>query len=346
MRCNRFLTALILPVAISGVSMRVCAEDSPDIERHYSIRVELFSVQSDSRGPIKDSYRVMGSGSASPEGRLGLGCGDKGFGFNLKIHPTEDDGQFFVDIELTPEEKSGAIKPRKERLAMGDLKPVSLELAADESEKRSYRVTLTPFIEIIDHAKRKIDASTLNLDSMNFAGSAVIVDSWRYAGKIHAGGTTWAFVNIPGYARIDFALQPFRDAQSLGSLQDGTLTIRKPGGTPQEGVVIDNVQIGRPPMTLPGGPYEVWARWSPAPKTVMDALEEAAAFDVDGVQGAELDETAKAQVRARVQELKEFASRIKESDFGPNGPIQQIMSSMSLGSGGGPIRPQDQLGTN
>jgi hypothetical protein len=242
--------------------------------------------------------------------------------FSVDIKPLEEKGRFFVDVAINPLGKTNLIKPRKERLAMSDLKPVSLELVKNEQKKRVYKLNLTPSIKRIDHTRRKIDADTLHLERWHFDRSKVIVDNWRYAGTLTASGMSLAFVDICGYARIEFGLQPFRDAQLLGSLRDGTLTIQKPGGLNRQTVVIDNVKMGTPAMTIPGGPYAVWVRWSPLSKTIIQAAQK----------------MIEMQVRAQQQTLKEIIGKMKEADFATNGIILQMLSEYGLLEAGGAKR--------
>ena len=220
---------------------------------------------------------------------------------------------------------------------MNDLKPVSLDLTKNEKEKRTYKLSITPSINRIDNTKRKIDASTIHLDRWALDQSDVIVDNWRYAGRTSCSGMSIVFVDIPGYARIKFSLQPFRDAQPLGSLQDGVLTILKPDGSNPQNVVIRNVKIGSPAMTIPGGPYEVWVHWAPPSQTLTQGAQQMASADL--VTGKNLDEATKKQVIAQQQAFRDNIGKLKEEDFAANGIISQVLAGSPTSSGGESISP-------
>ena len=328
---------LFIGMLLIGLSVAAHAAADPNVEYHYNINVELFSIQDGPQGPIKDSYCSLGSGSGQFGSGLGIHCGDyddkEGFQFWVDINPVEEDDMFFVEVKIRPDTKTNPMKPKKERLAMSDLKPISLDLARDEKKKRSYKLNLTPSIKRIDQTKRQVEASTLKLDRWSFDQSDVIVDNWRYAGQIKASGFTIVVMDIPGYARIKFSLQPFPNAQPLGTMQDGQVVIQKPGGVNPQTVWIRDVKIGSPAITIPGGPYMVWVSWSPPSQTLIQAAQQMADYDPER-SGQHINAVAKNQLHANQQALKEKIGKLKEADFAPDGVIPQVLWGVRMQCGG------------
>ncbi|MCL5270870.1 MAG: hypothetical protein M1457_10065, partial [bacterium] len=120
-----------------------------------------------------------------------------------------------------------------------------------------------------------------------FDDSPVILDDRRYLGKLTAAGGPLAFVEVPGLARVEWALAPFPSAVNGGRLAAGRLTLTRGGDAPDAGMTIDIYQVrngtagtvtgaagGRGhsgPETLTGGPYPVWVRWMPPSLSVEAA---------------------------------------------------------------------------
>jgi len=342
---RKIVYSLLSSVFITVLSATVPAAGD-EVLYSFHIDVSLFSVQEGPQGLVKESHHFYGSGFAETGSTLGLNCGDEGFQFEVDLRPIEEGGTFFVDLEVKPDAKSEQVKLRKERLSMADLKPVSLDLAKNEQDNRSYRLNLVPSIRRIDNTRRPLDGSELKLDRWSFNGSKVIVDNWRYAGEINAYGMSLAFVDVPGYARVEFALSPFPEAQPLGYLQDGTIRITKEGGLNPQTVVIDNVKVGSPGLLVTGSRYQVWVRWSPSKKSVMAGVQEIASLDYDKILAeSKLDDTTKAQLRAQQQAIKEKAGQLNEADFAPDGILSLVLGSIGMQSGGGIIKGAEYPGT-
>jgi hypothetical protein len=117
----------------------------------------------------------------------------------------------------------------------------------------------------VDVTPKRADETAFEFNRWVFQGSIVVVNDRLYAGKISASGGYKAFVDIAGVGKFEFAMQPFRDAQLVGTLKGGQIHIESGDGTTIE---IYDVKNGIHEIQLPGGPYAVWVRRSPSTMAV------------------------------------------------------------------------------
>ena len=133
-----------------------------------------------------------------------------------------------------------------------------------------------------------------------------------------------AFVSYPGIAKVEFALEPFREAKRLGTLKDGRIQIRSEDG---QSVDIYNVKNGKHDMQLPGGPYEVWVRWQSLPGE--------AKFEIPP------KEDWIRMVKAKFAEMGNTPPTDDELDKGYERAKHE--KHLPLSSGVGPIKPADRI---
>ena len=143
-----------------------------------------------------------------------------------------------------------------------DLKARQVELARNP-DGRVYAMNLSPSVEVIDNRPQRLTEGAFGFTRWSFDGCIVIFNDTVYAGRMHVAGGPKAFVEYPGIARVEFALQPFRGAKPIGTLMDGRVHIQTDDWQSLE---ITDVKNGYHSLTLPGGPYQVWARWTPVPE--------------------------------------------------------------------------------
>ena len=232
------------------------AED--EIHKYYAVDINFFSI--DLTQPM-DSYRWNGGGNAGTNGTVGLGCSDKVRSFRIKVSGKNVKGRFVVNVSVTPGENDSATKEDSFDVDFTDLKPRSFELAKND-DGRVYMLNLTPGIAVVDNRPKRADDTAFQFSRWSLHNSMVIFNDSVYAGKIGVSGGPLAYVSYPGFAKVEFALEPFRGAKRLGTLKDSRIQIRSEDG---QSLDIYGVKNGIHQIELPGGPYEVWVRWQDLP---------------------------------------------------------------------------------
>jgi len=230
------------------------------IVRHYEVKVELFSIQPDR---VLDSYDSHGSGMAVPGSTVQLACGDESRNFSVRIQPRQKDNHLFADVIIMPSRSDTKTQGQTLEADLSALEPKAMKLASNE-DGRIYMLNLTPGVKVMDVTPKRADETAFEFNRWVLQRSAVIVNDRLYAGRMGVEGGNKAYVDVSGVGKFEFALQPFRDAKLLGTLQNGQIHIESDDGTTIE---IDDVKNGIHQIQLPGGPYAVWVRQSPSTRT-------------------------------------------------------------------------------
>jgi len=290
------------------------------IHKYYSLDIHLFSMD-----PIQplDSYRFNGSGSTGSGGSVGLAGGGKSRYFRVNVSGKNIKGRFVVNVSIVPGKNDSTTKEDSFEIDFTDLKPRSFELAKD-GDGRVYMLNLTPGIKIIDNRPKRADDTSFRFSRWTLLDSMVIFNDSIYAGKIGCSGGPLAYVSYPGFAKVEFALEPFRGARRLGTLKDGKIQIRSEDG---QSLDIYGVKNGVHEIQLPGGPYEVWVRWQNLPGE--------AKFEVPP------KEDWIRMVKARFAEMGNTPPTDEELDKG----YERIKHEkhFPLSSGVGPIKQSDRI---
>jgi hypothetical protein len=253
---------LILSVfAIISLSTACFASLSTEekIHKYYAVDINFFSI--DPTQPMA-SYRWNGAGNTGSGGRVGLGCRDNIRDFGIDVSGKNIKSRFVVNVSVTPGKNDSITKEDSFDVDFTDLKPRSFELAKND-DGRVYVLNLTPGIKIVDNRPKRADDTSFRFSRWTLIDSMVIFNDSVYAGKIGCSGGPLAYVSYPGFAEVEFALEPFRGAKRLGTLKDGKIQIRSEDG---QSLDIYGVKNGIHEMELPGGPYEVWVRWQNLPE--------------------------------------------------------------------------------
>ncbi|TKJ38615.1 MAG: hypothetical protein CEE38_02620 [Planctomycetes bacterium B3_Pla] len=252
---------LILSVfATLGLTTACLASLSTEdkIHKYYAVDIHLFSM--DPNQPL-DSYKFNGGGSASGGGSVNLGGGGKSRYFRVDVAAKSRKGRFIANVNIVPGQNDTDTKEASFEVDFTDLKPRSFELARDD-DGRVYMLNLTPGIAVVDNRPKRADDTAFEFSRWSLHDSMVIFNDSVYAGKLGVSGGPLAFVSYPGFAKVEFALEPFRGAKRLGTLKDGKIQIRSEDG---QSLDIYGVKNGVHRIQLPGGPYEVWVRWQDLP---------------------------------------------------------------------------------
>ncbi len=309
-------------LAIVGLTMACLASLSTEdkIHKHYTVDISFFSM--DQTQPM-DSYKWYGGGNCGTGGSVGLGCRDEARSFRIKVTGRNRKGRFVVNVSIVPGKNDSTTKEDSFEADFTDLKPKSFELAKND-DGRVYMLNLTPGIKIIDNRPKRADDTSFRFSRWTLIDSMVIFNDSVYAGKIGCSGGPLAFVSYPGFAKVEFALEPFRGARRLGTLKDGKIQIRSEDG---QSLDIYGVKNGIHEIQLPGGPYEVWVRWHNLPGE--------AKFEVPP------KEDWIRMVKARFAEMGNTPPTDEELDKG----YERIKHEkhMPLSSGVGPIRQSDRI---
>jgi hypothetical protein len=263
MRSGRYLKTIcrLIPCMMGFAVLApqaLCYAAVPEgIVKHYEVKVELFSIQPDR---VLDSYDPHGSGMAVPGSTVQLACGDESRNFSVRIQPRQKDNRLFADVTILPSRSDTKTQSQTLEADLSTLEAKGITLARNE-DGRVYMLNLTPGVKVMDVTPKRADETAFEFNRWVLQRSAVIVNDRLYAGRMGVVGGNKAYVDISGVGKFEFALQPFRDARLLGTLQDGQIHIECDDGTTVE---IDDVKNGIHEMQLPGGPYAVWVRQSPS----------------------------------------------------------------------------------
>ena len=247
-------------LAVAGLSTvcRASLSREDEVHKYYAVDINFFSVKQ--AEPI-DSYRWYGAGNASGGGTVGLACYEGVRRFRVEIAGENRKDGFVANVSIIPEKNDAATERKSLEVDLTDLKPRGLELAKDD-DGRVFMLNLTPGIAVVDNRPKRADDTSFEFSRWSLHDSMVIFNDSVYAGKLGCSGGPLAYVSYPGFAKVEFALEPFRGAKRLGSLKDGKIQIRSEDG---QSLDIYGVRNGVHRIQLPGGPYEVWVRWQNLP---------------------------------------------------------------------------------
>ncbi len=258
--CRRVLMA-----CLAGALLACCPATGPawgqedQIVRRYAVDVTVFAY---------DPNDPLGSYRSGPKTSLSAGSGvsqpfaDETRSFRVSLRGKHQQDQFRIAIEVDPDSTDQRTAQRSFEVDLSDLKARQVELARNP-DGRVYAMNLSPSVEVIDNRPQRLTEEAFGFTRWTFDGSIVIFNDTVYAGRMHVAGGPKAFVEYPGVAKVEFALRPFRGAKPIGTLIDGRLHIQTDDW---QNVEIFDVKNGYHSLTLPGGPYQVWARWTPVPE--------------------------------------------------------------------------------
>jgi len=309
------LATVVLTTACFG---SLSMEDK--VYKYYAVDINFFSV--DQTQPM-DSYKWYGGGSSSDGGRVGLSCYDDVRKFRIEVAGKNKNGRFVVNVSIAPEKNDAVTEKKSFEVDLTDLKPRSFDLAKND-DGRVYMLSLTPGIAVVDNRPKRADDTSFEFSRWSLHDSMVIFNDSVYAGKMSCSGGPLAYVSYPGFAKVEFALEPFSGARRLGTLKDGKIQIRSEDG---QSLDIYGVKNGVHRMQLPGGPYEVWVRWQNLP--------EEAEFEIPSK-----DDWIRA-VKARFAQMGNTPPTDDELDKG----YERIKHErhLPLSSGVGPIGQNDRI---
>ena len=308
--------------AIVGLTTACLASLSAEdkIHKHYTVDISFFSMVPTQ--PM-DSYKWYGSGNSGSGGSVGLGCYDDARSFRIKVAGKDRKERFVVNVSIVPGKNDSSTKKDSFEIDFTDLKPKSFELAKND-DGRVYMLNLTPGIKIVDNRPKRADDTSFRFSRWSLIDSMVIFNDSVYAGKIGCSGGPLAYVSYPGFAKVEFALEPFRGAKRLGTLKDGKIQIRSEDG---QSLDIYEVKNGVHRIQLPGGPFEVWVRWQNLPGE--------AKFEVppkeDWIRMAKAKLAEMGNTPPTDEELDKGYERIKHEKH------------IRLSSGVGPIKQSDRI---
>ncbi len=254
---------LVLIATCSALPTARAADEDDRLERRFWADATTYSVVADQE---LSTYRSLGGGGVGPGGTLTEGVADRRRHFKATIVAKLKSNRFLVNVTVQPDEGDPTL-PQSIDYDLTDLQPRLLEITRDE--ERIYRLALVP--KVIERPKPvQFNASDLHWEYWSFPSSPVIVNDQDYIGRLAMSSGPIAFCDIPGLARIEFSLLHLKDAEPIGSIEDGVINITHPGGTTLR---ISDVKNGSAREELPGGPYRVWVRWSKPSQTIEQYRE-------------------------------------------------------------------------
>jgi hypothetical protein len=207
------------------------------------------------------SYRDIWDHKLSSRSSASYPWDDEERSFRTTVKCDLESGRFTVQITIDPSDNDKLNEPLSKKVDLTDLRAHSLILATND-DGRIYLISLLPSVRATDNRPHKIDPKKFELGQMSFPGSVVVFNDSFYAGRMNVTGGTLCFVEYPGIAKIEFALEPFRNAKPTGSLHSDNIHILNDDGQTLD---IVGVRNGIYQEILPGGPYTVWVRWTSLP---------------------------------------------------------------------------------
>ncbi len=253
---------LILPILAIVAPTTACLASLPaenTVYKYYSVDINFFSI--DQTAPI-DSYKRYGAGNAGDGGMVSLGCHDDLRKFRVEVTGINREGRFVAKVSIIPEKNDPHTKENSFEVDLTGLKPRGFELTKSD-DGRVYMLNLTPGIAVVDNRPKRADDTAFRFSRWSLHNSLVILNDRVYAGQMGCSGGPLAYISYPGFAKVEFSLEPFRGAKRLGTLKDGRIQIRSEDG---QSLDIYGVKNGVHRLQLPGGPYEVWVRWQNLPE--------------------------------------------------------------------------------
>lgn len=265
--------------------------------RSYYLDTTLMSIIPDVGLPsLKRSGAVNGS-SGSTLGSW-LKSDTRSFGVNTKV--VTQQGRFLAFVTVTPDKTDSKTKASETRFDLTDLRPQTFEIARDE-DGRVYQLCLVPTVREYPGPKL-FDAREFRLEELNFPNSPVVLNDQDYLGSLGVSGAQLASIELPGVGNLELSLLHMKDAEPLGQLQHGVLTIRHD----KETLTISNVSNGSQRQILDGGPYQVWVRWKPPTQT---------AEEFQNALRAEIAELKKQAESGNSKVPDDLLQRLKELDL-------------------------------
>lgn len=316
-------TGLLISLCLIGSLTTTCFASlatENNVYKHYSLDINLFSM--DPNQPL-DSYKFHGSGSTGEGGAVGLAYPDKPNHFRVNITSANRKSRFIVNVDIVPSEQNSDIEVNSFEIDFTDLMARSFELAK-RGDGSICVLNLTPSIKIVDNRPKRADDTSFEFSRWILSNSMVIFNDSMYVGKIGCSGGPLAYVSYPGMAKVEFALEPFREAKRLGTLKDGRIQIRSEDG---QSLDVYGVKNGVHEIQLPGGPYQVWVRWQNLP--------EEAKFEIP------TKEEWIRMVKAKFAEMGNTPPTDEEFDRGYERIKHQ--KHLPLSGGVGPIKPADRI---
>ena len=262
---RQLFTVLCLSILAGGTRPTNASTPEAGISRLFKTTLDLFSVQP--MNPLQ-SYQWSGSGSfswlAGSSGgySVNLGLTDSTRSFRVKTHGKASQDRFIISVDIRPDKRDNLTEQRTVEVDLTDLEAKGLVIATNE-DGRKYILNLTPSVKIVDNRPKRLDDTSFDLKRWAFDKSIVIFNDTLYAGQVNSSGGPLASVAYPGVAKVAFALEPFRDATPSGTLRKGRIQIRSESGQSLE---IYGVRNGAHSIQVPGGPYQLWVRWTPFPE--------------------------------------------------------------------------------
>ena len=261
-RINSLTAGMVLCLFSSALSA-VEPESDANISRVYWVEVTLFSFHPDEG---IESYQTYGRGSGTPNSTLGHVVINDHRNFLVSTKPKLKSHRLWATVEIKPSEEDRLTESQEREFDLSDLRPRSLNMARDE-DGRIYRLNLVPSVRIKDSTPKPFRIDNLQLKNFTFSQSPVIINDQEYVGQVRCSDGPVVWVDIPGFAKVEFSLLHLTDAEPWGVLHDGNIDITHQDGTTLR---ISGVTNGVHRKTLEGGPYRVWVRWNDPTQSVEE----------------------------------------------------------------------------
>jgi hypothetical protein len=248
------LSGLAAWIACGGLAHAAAPESG--VQRVPQVAVRLYSIEDG-----LDTYVLHGEGMGSGRrATIGLGCSVGERHFQIKVQMSTEGGKLAATVELEESFRGEHVRTASIDAHVSKLEAWEHEIGQDPETGRRYVLAILPNVLVEDKRPQAMGLERLGLARFAFDNSVVIVDDDIYLGKLSLGGGEVATIEAAMLGRLEFSLMPLRGAQILGTLDQGLLRIDLPDARVVE---IHGVRNGEMDAPLPGGPFQVWVRWTP-----------------------------------------------------------------------------------
>jgi hypothetical protein len=249
---NRLAVYVIAAVICVTTTGKVRAEEPKVPGNAYKYLNLQASIQSWNPADPIDSHKLHSKGSCSHNGAVGIGVGGKN-GFSVEVRCLSSKQKMAAMVELVPAESNKKLTASTIDVDLSDLRPDYMEVTKDDDGRIYFLIIEPTIVEAKLPSQFKVE--DLAIYDWDFSSSPVILDDEIYVGRVGMSGGPVVGIEIAGIASLEFSLLPLKEASAIGTLQEGTLTIK----IDDHAVMISGVRNGAAKLTLEG-PYKVWVR--------------------------------------------------------------------------------------
>lgn len=237
---------LIAPSSSFGVE-----DSTAGVDPRYIPNLNV-SIRSWDPANVQATYRQYSSGSCSNGGAVGIGIGGAhGFSATVRCLPTRN--RIIAEVAIEPNESNQNLVASKSEQDVSDMRADFIEVTESDDGRVYFLIVEPEMIEV--RPPRRFSVDELSPFDWDFSQSPVVLNDSLYVGRLGMSGGSLVGMTIAGVDDLEFSLHEIRNAEPIGSLQSGTLTIKSDAYQ----ITVSGVRNGSRKQILEG-PYKVWVR--------------------------------------------------------------------------------------